>query len=105
MEFTLWLENHERWEIEAAVLGGIPGFSDQDNKAKWLDKPLLKVYRNGAHIREMLENGAVKERLGQRNAIEFIRIQKPSVGDFINWVVQGQVPVIPPPQKRMYSPV
>lgn len=102
MEFTLWLENRERLEVEMAVLGSIPGFS-QDDKAVWLDKPLLKAYRNGAHIRAMLENGAIKQRLGDRNALEFIKIEKPTVGEFIDWVTEGHIRTIPPPQKRIFS--
>ena len=100
--FGLWIENREREALETAILGSIPSFSANDDKSMWLGQKIRKVFHNIQQIKDMLKNGEIAEKLNERDGLDFIQIQNPSIGDFVNWLLQNEAPLAP--QVRTYMP-
>jgi hypothetical protein len=88
MNFILWLENRQRRAVEAAVLGSIVDYSEED-KDVWMGRKIKAEFHAPHEITSMLlKNGEIKDMIGDRDAMKFINTQDPNFGQFIDWLMQ-----------------
>lgn len=93
MSFKIWLENEEEEIVAAAVLNSIPGYAGSGEDGFWLRKRVLDYFPHSSDIRkELLKDSAVKNMVGGRNAVEYIKTfnvpKGPTFQEFINWIKQ-----------------
>ena len=74
MNFKIWLEDEAKDTAAAAVLNSIPGYAGSEEDKFWLRKRMLDYFPHSSDVRKrLLKDMAVKQLLGGRNAVEFIK--------------------------------
>jgi hypothetical protein len=93
MKFSIWLENRSIENLKKTVLVAL--FPTLDPHQQEENLVLTMDTLDQDLIENMLENGNVKEYLGDRNPHQFLQSKKGiTVQQFVDWLVGGQAAAV-----------
>lgn len=83
------INSQERANIEAAILGRIPGgiSNEVEKQSKKMEKIWDLFNHNRQQVSNMLDNAEIRNRLNGRDAIKYIKDANPTFGQFVNWIM------------------